>query len=65
MTLSGNLASVENVVWDTKEQRCNDPQLVVLMADEDEDDYILVRTARLCLYRRLKGAQTSKRQVAN
>ena len=45
MALSGNLASVEDVVRDFREVRCNDPRLIVLMADDDEDDYILVKTA--------------------
>jgi CheY-like chemotaxis protein len=40
-----NLASVEDVVRDFGELRCDDPKLVVLMADDDEDDYILVKTA--------------------
>jgi CheY-like chemotaxis protein len=45
MALSANLASVEDVVRDFKEMRCDDPKLVVLMADDDEDDYVLVKTA--------------------
>ncbi len=45
MAHPGNLASVEDVVRDFRELRCNDPRLVVLMADDDEDDYILVKTA--------------------
>ncbi|MGA3118749.1 MAG: response regulator [Syntrophobacteraceae bacterium] len=45
MVLSENPASVEDVVRDIKEQSCHDPQLVVLMADDDEDDYILVKIA--------------------
>ncbi|MFZ0929747.1 MAG: response regulator [Syntrophobacteraceae bacterium] len=45
MVLSENPASVEDVVRDIKERSCNDPQLVVLMADDDEDDYILVKIA--------------------
>jgi DNA-binding response OmpR family regulator len=45
MASSGNLASVEDVAWGIREKRCNDPRLIVLMADDDEDDYILVKTA--------------------
>ena len=45
MAFSEYLASVEDVVRDIREQRCNDPQLIVLMADDDEDDYILVKAA--------------------
>jgi DNA-binding response OmpR family regulator len=45
MVLSGNLKSVEDIVWDIKEDRLNEPHLVVLMVDDDEDDYILDKTA--------------------
>jgi len=45
MVLSGNPESVEDIVWDIKEGRLNEPHLVVLMVDDDEDDYILVKTA--------------------
>lgn len=46
MVLSGkNLTSVDDVVWDIKGDRLNDPRLIVLMVDDDEDDYTLVRAA--------------------
>jgi len=45
MAFLENLASVEDIVRDDEELRCNDPQLTVLMADDDEDDYILVKAA--------------------
>jgi DNA-binding response OmpR family regulator len=45
MVLSGNLLSVEDVAWDIKEEKLNDPRLIVLMVDDDEDDYILVKAA--------------------
>ena len=45
MASFGNLASVEDIVRDFEDQKCNDPQLIVLMADDDEDDYILVKAA--------------------
>jgi CheY-like chemotaxis protein len=45
MVLARNLSSVEDVVWDIKEDRLNEPHLVVLMVDDDEDDYTLVKTA--------------------
>jgi CheY-like chemotaxis protein len=45
MAFSGNLASVEDVVRDTLELGYDDSGLIVLMADDDEDDYILVKAA--------------------
>jgi len=45
MVLSGNPKSVEDIVWDIKEDRLNEPHLAVFMVDDDEDDYILVKTA--------------------
>ncbi len=45
MALSENATMVEEVVRNVKEQSCDDPHLVVLMADDDEDDYILVKIA--------------------
>ena len=46
MVLSGKkLTSVDDVARDIKENKLNDPQLIVLMVDDDEDDYTLVRTA--------------------
>jgi CheY-like chemotaxis protein len=45
MASLGNLAIGEDVVRDFEGLRCNDPRLTVLMADDDEDDYILVKAA--------------------
>jgi CheY-like chemotaxis protein len=45
MILSENLRPVEDIVWDIKEQRLNEPHLIVLMVDDDQDDYIVVKSA--------------------
>jgi CheY-like chemotaxis protein len=45
MVLSGNLKPVEDIVWNIEEDRLNEPHLVVLMVDDDEDDYALVKAA--------------------
>jgi CheY-like chemotaxis protein len=41
----GDCASVEDVVDGIREQKWHDHQVTVLMADDDEDDYILVKAA--------------------
>ncbi len=45
MAFTENLASIEEVVRDNSELRCDEPHLIVLMACDDEDDYILVKAA--------------------
>jgi CheY-like chemotaxis protein len=45
MAVSAKHASVEDVVEGIREQQWHDHQFTVLMADDDEDDYILVKAA--------------------
>ncbi|MDR3553735.1 MAG: response regulator [Syntrophobacteraceae bacterium] len=45
MSFSGNLTPSEDVVRDSREQRCDHSEFIVLMADDDDDDYILVKAA--------------------
>ncbi len=45
MAISQNSASAEDVGDGVREQSWNAPEIVVLMADDDEDDYILVKEA--------------------
>src|SRR5690242_18476907 len=41
----GSNASAENLMREPKEQSWDEGLLVVLMADDDEDDYLLVKSA--------------------
>jgi DNA-binding response OmpR family regulator len=43
MVHPGTLASVKDIVRDTRLLGRDDPQLVILVADDDEDDFLLVK----------------------
>jgi CheY-like chemotaxis protein len=45
MAFLGDFASAEDFLRDTEKQRFEEPQFTVLMVDDDEDDYILVKAA--------------------